>query len=123
MQMSGHYVQVSHSFQIRTHSHSGSYFSSLAQSSLFRKLSTLSKYFQISRFSCGLCSERPGFYTRKDFSLLQKVQTGSEAYPASYPMGTGDVSPRVKQSGCESDHSPPSSVAIKNSAAESLLLK
>jgi hypothetical protein len=29
----------------------------------------------------------------RDFSPLHCVQTGSEAHPASYPMGTGDFSP------------------------------
>jgi hypothetical protein len=31
----------------------------------------------------------------RDFSLLHNVQTGSEAHPASYKMGTGDFSLRV----------------------------
>jgi hypothetical protein len=35
----------------------------------------------------------------QDFSLLHSVQTGSGAHPASYPMGTGDFSPRGKAAG------------------------
>ena len=40
-----------------------------------------------------------------DFSLLQNVQTGSGAHPASYSMGTGGYG---KVLGCEVDLSPPS---------------
>jgi hypothetical protein len=43
------------------------------------------------------------------FALRHYVQTGSGSHPASYPMGTGAVSPGVKWPGCEADHSPPSS--------------
>jgi hypothetical protein len=32
----------------------------------------------------------------RDFSVLHGVQTGGEAHPASYPMGTGALSQRVK---------------------------
>jgi hypothetical protein len=32
----------------------------------------------------------------KNCSLLHSVQTGSEAYPASYPMGTGGSFPGSK---------------------------
>jgi hypothetical protein len=31
------------------------------------------------------------------FSLLQNVQTGSEAHPASYTMGTGECFPEGKK--------------------------
>jgi hypothetical protein len=41
----------------------------------------------------------------RNFSLHHRVQTGSGAHPASYPMGTGVFSP---------DHSPPYSAEIKN---------
>jgi hypothetical protein len=34
----------------------------------------------------------------EDFSSSPCVQTGSEAYPASYPMGIGVLSPGVKRS-------------------------
>jgi hypothetical protein len=36
--------------------------------------------------------------------LFSVIQTGSEAHPASYPMGTGDLSPGIKRPGCEADH-------------------
>jgi len=42
-------------------------------------------------------------------SPRHRVQTGSEAHPASYPMGTGG-----KAAGREADHSPPSSAKVKN---------
>jgi hypothetical protein len=47
----------------------------------------------------------------RDFSLLHSAQTGCEASPASYPMGTRGV----KQPGSEADHSPPSSAEVMNS--------
>jgi len=40
------------------------------------------------------------------------VQTGPGAHPASYTMGTGPF-PGVKQSGCGTDHSCPSSAEVK----------
>jgi hypothetical protein len=52
----------------------------------------------------------------QEFSLLHVVQTGSEAHPASYPMGIGGVgvlSPGVKRKGREADHSPPTSAEVK----------
>jgi hypothetical protein len=48
-------------------------------------------------------------------------QTGSEAYQASYPMGTEGSSPGVKCQGCEADHSPPSIAEVKNGGAIPLL--
>jgi hypothetical protein len=48
------------------------------------------------------------------FSLHHRVQTGSGAHPASYPMGTGRSFSGVKQLGYEADHSPPSSAEVKN---------
>jgi hypothetical protein len=36
-----------------------------------------------------------------------------EAHPASYPMGTGSLSPAVKRQGREANHSPPSSAEVK----------
>jgi hypothetical protein len=48
-----------------------------------------------------------------NFSLHHRVQTGSEAHPASYPVGTGDLSLRVKRPGREADHSPLSSAEVK----------
>jgi hypothetical protein len=48
-----------------------------------------------------------------NFSLSHRVQNGSGAHPASYPMGTRGSFPRVKQPGREADHSPPSSAKVK----------
>jgi hypothetical protein len=50
----------------------------------------------------------------ENFSLHHRVQTGFGAHPASYPMGTGALSLGVKRLGRETDHSPPSSVEVKN---------
>jgi hypothetical protein len=50
----------------------------------------------------------------KDFSPLHNIQSGSGTHPASYPVGTGAVSPEVKRPGCEADQSPPSSADVKN---------
>jgi len=41
------------------------------------------------------------------------LQTGSEAHPASYPIGTRGLSLGVKRPGSEADHSPPSSAEVK----------
>jgi hypothetical protein len=38
-------------------------------------------------------------------NFLQIVQTASAVHPTSYPMGAGDILPRVKRSGREADHS------------------
>jgi hypothetical protein len=46
-------------------------------------------------------------------SLHYRVQNGSGAHPASYPMGTRGSFPGVKRPGRESDHSPPSSAEVK----------
>jgi hypothetical protein len=46
-------------------------------------------------------------------SFLHVVQTGSGVHPASYLMGTGGSSPRVKQLGREADDSPPTSAEVK----------
>jgi hypothetical protein len=40
-----------------------------------------------------------------NFSLHHRVQNGSGAYPASYPMGTKGSFPGVKRPGREADHS------------------
>jgi hypothetical protein len=60
----------------------------------------------LSRYSDRVWARRPGFESRQeqDFSLLHNVKTGSGARPASYPMGTGDSSPRVKRLGRDTDH-------------------
>jgi hypothetical protein len=52
---------------------------------------------------------------QKDFSSTLCAQTGSEALPASCPMGTGGGGPRAKvQLGHDADHSPPPSAKVKN---------
>jgi hypothetical protein len=51
----------------------------------------------------------------EDFSSSPCVQTGSEAHPAHYPMGTGGPFPGSKaRPGRNADHSPPSSAEVKN---------
>jgi hypothetical protein len=46
---------------------------------------------------------------------VDSVQTGSGAYPASYPMGTGGPLPGGKvRPGRDADHSPTSSAEVKN---------
>jgi len=49
----------------------------------------------------------------RDFSLHHHVQNGSEAHPASYPMGKRALSLGVTRSGREADNSPSSSAGIK----------
>jgi hypothetical protein len=41
------------------------------------------------------------------------VQTGFGAHPASHPMGTGGLSPGLKQQGRKADHSPLANAEIK----------
>jgi hypothetical protein len=48
-----------------------------------------------------------------NFSLYHRVQNGSGAHPASYPMGNRGSFRGVKQPGREADHSPPSSTEVK----------
>jgi len=55
------------------------------------------------------------------FPLLHHIQVGSDAHPASYPMGTGGSYPGVKRLGCEADHSPPFSAKVKMRGAVSPL--
>jgi hypothetical protein len=50
----------------------------------------------------------------EDFSSTPCVQTGSEAHPASYPMGPGGPFPGGKaRPGHDADHSPPSGAKVK----------
>jgi hypothetical protein len=49
----------------------------------------------------------------RNFSLHHRVQNGSGAHPASYPMSTSGSSLRVKQPGREADNSPPSRAKVK----------
>jgi len=48
-----------------------------------------------------------------NFSLQHCVKTGSRAHPVSYPVATRSSFLKVKWSGHEADHSPPSSADIK----------
>jgi hypothetical protein len=48
------------------------------------------------------------------FSLHHRVQKGSGAHSASYPVGITNSFPGVKRPGREADHSPPSSAEVKN---------
>jgi hypothetical protein len=48
-----------------------------------------------------------------NFSFHHRVQNGSGAHPASYPMGTRGSSLVIKRPGREADHSPPSSAEVK----------
>jgi hypothetical protein len=51
----------------------------------------------------------------KDFSSNIWVQTGSEARPASCPLGTGGLFPEIKaRPGRNADHSPLSSSEVVN---------
>jgi hypothetical protein len=50
----------------------------------------------------------------RDFSILDSVQTGSGAHPASYSMFTVTLAPEVKRPGREADHSPPPSADVMN---------
>jgi hypothetical protein len=68
--------------------------------------------------ACGLddrCSRVRFSAGAGNFSLHHRIQNGSGAHPASYPMGTRNFSLGVKQPGREANHSPPSSVEVKNS--------
>jgi hypothetical protein len=49
----------------------------------------------------------------ENFSVNHRVQNGSGAHPASYPMGTRGSFLGVKRPGREADHSPPYSSEIK----------
>jgi hypothetical protein len=48
-----------------------------------------------------------------DFFLHHRLQNGSGAHPASYPMGTRGSSLGIKRPEREADHSPPSSAEVK----------
>jgi hypothetical protein len=74
---------------------------------------------KLGRYSDELRAGRPGFDSRqgRDISLLYSVQTGSEAHPASYPMGTGTNFKGVKRPERKADHSHPSSAEVKNGGA------
>jgi hypothetical protein len=48
-----------------------------------------------------------------NFSLHHRVQNGSGAHPASYPMGNTGSFPEAKRLGHDADHLPPSSAEVK----------
>jgi len=48
-----------------------------------------------------------------NFSLHYHVKNGSEAYPASYPVGTWGSFHGAEVAGCKADRSTPSSANIK----------
>jgi hypothetical protein len=50
----------------------------------------------------------------KKFSFFQNVYINSEAYPITHSMGTGVFLRRIKRSGREVDHLPPTSAEVKN---------
>jgi hypothetical protein len=58
-----------------------------------------------------------GLIPFRDKSFLHSIQTSSGAHPASYPVGTGVLSPGAKSPGREADHSPPSNAKVKNGGA------
>jgi hypothetical protein len=49
----------------------------------------------------------------KNFYFLHVVQTGSGDHPASYTMGTGGSSSRIKRPGPEADHWSPTTAEVK----------
>jgi hypothetical protein len=53
----------------------------------------------------------------KRFSLLHTIQNVSGSYSASYPIGSGGLSPGVKRPGCEADHSLLSTAKARNSGS------
>jgi hypothetical protein len=75
-----------------------------------------SRYSAVSqRLATGWTTKGSEFEFRwgQEFSLLPVVQTGSEAHPASYPMGSGGSFSGVKRPGREAEHSPSTSAVVK----------
>jgi hypothetical protein len=67
-------------------------------------------------YSAGLRSESSGVRVPAgtgNFSLHRHIQTGSEAHPASYPMGTTALSLGAQRPRREADHLLPFSVEVK----------
>jgi hypothetical protein len=58
-----------------------------------------------------------GWIPSRSKIFLYSTQTGSEVYPASYPLGYRGLSRGAKRPGREADHSSPSSAEVKNSGA------
>ena len=72
-----------------------------------------------SNYATGLTTEESWFDSRKSEEIcliIQSGHTGSGAHPKAYPMGIGGCFPggEVKRPWGYADHSPPSSVKIKN---------
>jgi hypothetical protein len=57
-----------------------------------------------------------GYFTHKGKTTIC-IHVNCFKGTASYPVGTGVLSPGLKWPGREADHSPPSSVAVKNGGA------
>jgi hypothetical protein len=76
----------------------------------------VTRVFKLSRYSAGLRaggSRVPFPAGAGNFSLHHRVQNGSGAHPASYPMDTRGSFPGGKAPGREADHSLPSSAEVK----------
>lgn len=54
------------------------------------------------------------FWPGQDLSLLYSIQTGPQVHPASYPVRTGALSPRIRRPERETKHSHQSSAEVKN---------
>jgi hypothetical protein len=72
-----------------------------------------------------LHAEEPSVFVQlpaeaKYLSLLKSVQTGPEAYPDSFAMDIGTLSPGVKGPGRETNHKPSSNAEVKNECNYSL---
>jgi hypothetical protein len=67
-----------------------------------------------SNYTMGWTTAKLGFDSQRwqKTYFLNTVQTGSEAHPASYPMGTGGCFPGVKRPKREADHSPSPSAQV-----------
>jgi hypothetical protein len=69
----------------------------------------------VLRLAASRMTEGSEFKSRlgQEFFPLHVVQTDSGAHSASYVMGTGELSPRIKRPGREAYHSPPTSAEVK----------
>jgi hypothetical protein len=100
---------------------------------MWTKISSVKYYLQLVSFKCSRLSSDSSVGTATGYgqddrgsrvrfpaqagncSLHHRVQTGSGAHPASYPIGTGgDLCLEVKRAECEADHSPPSNAEVEN---------
>jgi hypothetical protein len=74
----------------------------------------------------GWTTEKLGFYSQQRqemclFSLVLYLLLG--AHKASYTMGAVECFPAVKTTGCVTDHSPPSSIEVKQGTAIPLFVQ